>query len=39
LDRLGNMPGAIVAVHAADLQMRHNRILSRAGSFVEFRDQ
>jgi hypothetical protein len=31
------MPRAVVAIHAADLQIRHDAILSRAGSFVEFR--
>jgi hypothetical protein len=30
------MPRAVVAVHAADLQIRHDAILSQAGSFVEF---
>jgi hypothetical protein len=33
------MPRAVVAAHAADLQIRHDRILSRTGSFVEFHDQ
>jgi hypothetical protein len=37
LNRLGDMPRAVVAIHAANLQVRHGGTLSQAGSFVEFR--
>jgi hypothetical protein len=36
LNRVGHVPGAILAGHAADLQVRHDGILQRTPHFVEF---
>ena len=37
LNGFSNVARAVLAIHAVDMQARHNEMLSLAGDFVEFR--